>query len=254
LILPKDSSPAMTDLQTAPDKTVADTARAASQSAQVAQQRLNMVDSQVRPSDITDRRIIRAMGAVPREAFVPAALQAIAYMDNPVPLGAAARGRMLMEPRLFAKLLQLAEIPDGGRVLELGAGSGYGLAVMAAMGLKAHGVEDNADLANAARHALASVPGAAAAPPVLKVGPATAGLADAGPFDAILLSGSVADVPVALLDQLKSGGRLVAIVGAGPGGKATVWLRSGTAFGKREAFDAGAAPLPGFGKAASFVF
>jgi protein-L-isoaspartate(D-aspartate) O-methyltransferase len=242
----------MTDLQTAPDKTVVDTARAASW----AQQRLNMVDSQVRPSDITDRRIIRAMGAVPREAFVPATLQAIAYMDNPVPLGAAARGRTLMEPRLFAKLLQLAEIPDGGRVLELGAGSGYGLAVMVAMGLKAHGVEDNADLANAAREALAAAAplGAAATPPVLKVGPATAGLADAGPFDAILLSGSVADVPVALLDQLKSGGRLVAIVGAGPGGKATVWLRSGTAFGKREAFDAGAAALPGFGKAASFVF
>ncbi len=249
----------MTDLQTASANFTASQAQAATW----AQQRLNMVDSQVRPSDITDRRIIRAMGAVPREAFVPAALQAIAYMDNPVPLGAAARGRTLMEPRLFAKLLQLAEIPDGGRVLDVGAGSGYGLAVMAAMGLKAHGVEDNADLANAARAALAAtapqgaivsaLQGAAGTPPVLKVGPATAGLAVAGPFDAIIVSGSVADVPLALLDQLKSGGRLIAIVGAGPAGKATVWLRSGTTFGKREAFDAGAAPLPGFGKAASFA-
>jgi protein-L-isoaspartate(D-aspartate) O-methyltransferase len=251
LILTKDISRSMTALQTAP-------ATSPARAATFAQQRLNMVDSQVRPSDITDRRIIRAMGSVPREAFVPAALQAIAYMDNAVPLGPAARGRALMEPRLLAKLLQLAEIPDGGRILDVGFGTGYGLAVMAAMGLKVHGVEENADLAATARVALeaaspqASPEGSTA--PHMITGPASAGLADAGPYDAILVSGSVADVPKALLDQLKSGGRLVAIVGAGPGGKATVWTRSSTAFGKREAFDAGAAPLPGFRAAAGFVF
>jgi protein-L-isoaspartate(D-aspartate) O-methyltransferase len=255
LILTKDISRSMTALQTAP-------AISPARAATFTQQRLNMVDSQVRPSDITDRRIIRAMGSVPREAFVPAALQVIAYMDNAVPLGPAARGRALMEPRLLAKLLQLAEIPDGGRILDVGFGTGYGLAVMAAMGLKVHGVEENADLAATARVALeaaspqaspqASPEGSTA--PHMITGPASAGLADAGPYDAILVSGSVADVPKALLDQLKSGGRLVAIVGAGPGGKATVWTRSSTAFGKREAFDAGAAPLPGFRAAAGFVF
>ncbi len=242
----------MTDVPTAPAISRNDASRASSW----AQQRLNMVDSQVRPSDITDRRIIRAMGAVPREVFVPVHLQAIAYMDNPVPLGPVARGRTLIEPRLFAKLVQLAEIPDGGRVLEIGAGAGYGLAVLAAMGLKATGVEDNADLAVSARATLeTSLPeGTAATPPQLRTGALMAGAADAGPFDAIVLSGSVADVPAALLDQLKSGGRLVAVVGTGPSGKATVWLRTGTTYGAREAFDAAAAPLSGNAKAAQFVF
>jgi protein-L-isoaspartate(D-aspartate) O-methyltransferase len=198
-----------------------------------AAQRTNMVDSQVRPSDISDSRII-------------------AYMDNPVPLTRKAVGRVLMEPRLFAKLLQLAEIPDGGRVLEIGCGTGYGLAVLTAMGLTATGLEEDSDLVAAAQGALKQAAGAHA--PVVKSGPLMAGVADAGPFDAILMSGSVAEVPPALLDQLKSGGRLVAVLGTGPGGKATVWVRSGTSFGTRDAFDAGAAPLPGFRKAAGFVF
>ncbi len=239
----------MTDVQTAPAQTLpSELAPDVAHAETFAQQRLNMVDSQVRPSDITDRRIVRAMGVVPRQAFVPAALQAIAYMDNPVPLGRAARGRMLMEPRLFAKLLQLAEIPDGGRVLDVGAGTGYGLAVMAAMGLKAVGLEENADLAAVARTALGPTG------PQIKSAPLAAGAADAGPFDAIILSGSVPEVPAGLLDQLKSGGRLVAVLGTGPSGKAAFWLRSGTTYGKREVFDASAAALPGFSHAAGFVF
>jgi len=208
-----------------------------------------MVDSQIRPSDITDRRIIRAMGQVPRELFVPAAYRAIAYMDNPVVLARKPQMRALMEPRLFAKLVQLASIPDGGRVLEIGCGSGYGVAVLAAMGCKAIGLDENADLAGMAQGALAQ---AGTATPVLKSGPLTSGVPDDGPFDAIILSGSAASIPTALFDQLKSGGRLVAVLGTGPDAKATVWLRSGTETDAREAFDAAACPLPGFTKAAAF--
>ena len=214
-------------------------------------QRTNMVDSQVRPSDITDRRIIRAMGAVPREVFVPAGLKAIAYMDNALTLARTPVPRALMEPRLFAKLVQLAEIPDGGRVLEVGCGTGYGVAVLTAMGCKATGVEENAELAAEAQKALAAVGGTQ---PPIRIAALTKGAPDDGPFDAIILSGSVAQVPAALFDQLKAGGRLVAVVGAGPSGKATVWLRSGTTFDPRDAFDAGAAPLPGFARSAQFVF
>ena len=123
----------------------------------LAVQRLNMVDSQVRPSDITDRRIIRAMSSVPREAFVPAHLQSLAYTDNAVPLtrgSPAAPQRMLIEPRLFAKLVQLADVADGGRVLEIGCGTGYGVAVLAAMGCRAIGLENDIELIKLAERGL----------------------------------------------------------------------------------------------------
>ena len=221
-----------------------------------AMQRLNMLESQVRPSDITDRRILRAMASVPREVFVPDALKAIAYMDNPIMLDRAQPVRMLMEARLFAKLVQLAEIPDGGRVLEIGCGTGYGTAVLAAMGLKVFGLEENEALAALAKTntAQASVIAGATAIQV-KTGPLAAGLAGDGPFDAIICSGSVPSIPPALFDQLKNGARFVAVCGKGPSGKAMVWVRSGVTFSAREAFDAAAAPLPGCGRTEpAFVF
>jgi protein-L-isoaspartate(D-aspartate) O-methyltransferase len=242
----------MTDIASpAVPATAAETARTRTWAAQ----RLNMVDSQVRPSDITDRRIIRAMGQVPREQFVPPALQSIAYMDNPVPLGRGVGGRTLMEPRLLAKLLQLAELPDTGRVLEVGTGTGYGVAVLAAMGFKAIGVEEAPELAERAGLALAglSKPANGASAPVLRTGPLTRGAPDDGPFDAIILGGSIAEIPGTLFDQLKAGGRLVAVRGTGANGKATVWTRSGTTFAARDAFDASAAPLLGFVKVAAFA-
>lgn len=209
-----------------------------------------MVDSQVRPSDITDRRIIRAMLAVPREEFVPAPYKAIAYMDNPIVVDRGPPARALVEPRLLAKLIQLAEIPDGGRVLEVGCGTGYGTAVLAAMGCMAFGLEENAALATQAREAIAK----SGVRAEIKAGSIGAGLAADGPFDAIVLSGSVPAVPPALFDQLKSGARLVAVTGNGPGSKARVWIRTGTTFASRDAFDATAAVLPGFEAKRGFVF
>ena len=211
-------------------------------------QRLNMVDSQVRPSDITDRRILRAMGTVPREDFLPAALKSIAYMDNPIILDRTSQPRVLLEPRLFAKLIQLAEIPDGGRVLEIGCGTGYGLAVLSAMGCKAFGLDENAVMCDLARQSNATIAAQ------IKTGPLPAGLAVEGPFDAIIFAGSIPAIPHGLFDQLKNGARLVAVTGAPPASKATVWVRSGMRHAARDAFDATAAPLPGFSQPAQFVF
>jgi protein-L-isoaspartate(D-aspartate) O-methyltransferase len=217
-------------------------------------QRLNMVESQVRPSDVTDRRIIRAMLAVPREAFVPQSLVSLAYMDAAVPLstaGDARQRRHLLAPRAFAKLVQAAEIDDTATVLDVGCASGYSTAVLARIAARVVGLEADKALADMARRVLARL-GVANAEVV--EGALSGGVPAAAPFDAILLNGAVPAVPQALLQQLEDGGSLVAIVTDGLLCRARVWRRSGTAFADRAAFEAGAEPLPGFAAPAGFVF
>ena len=122
-------------------------------------QRLNMVESQVRPSDVTDRRIIKAMLEVPREKFVPAALASMAYMDEPVPL-AARNGsgiRYMLAPRTFAKLVQLAEIDPEAVVLDVGCAAGYSTAVLARLAKRVVAVESDKDLAEQARRLLGGI-------------------------------------------------------------------------------------------------
>jgi protein-L-isoaspartate(D-aspartate) O-methyltransferase len=219
----------------------------------VSLQRLNMVESQVRPSDVTDRRIIRAMGQVPREAFVPEHLKSVAYMDEAVPLMLDAGGRptrQLIPARVLAKLLQAADLPANGIVLDAGCGSGYSTAVLAKVVRRVAAVEPDAALAEKARLTLAAqgVDNA-----VVTHGPITGGNATESPFDVILVGGAVPEIPRALLDQLKDGGRLIAIVTSGRAGKATVCIRSGMTFDTRDVFDAFAMPLPGFAKKAEFA-
>jgi protein-L-isoaspartate(D-aspartate) O-methyltransferase len=216
------------------------------------QQRINMVESQVRPSDVTDRRIIRAMLEVPREVFVPAGLDALAYMDEAVTVTAHADGhapRTLLAPRTFAKLVQLAGIEPGERVLDVGCATGYSTAILARLAGSVIAVEADAALAACAAEALRQL-GVENAEIVR--GPLETGAPAKAPFDAIVLQGAVAEVPQALLDQLGDGGRLVGILADGPFGRAQVWRRTGKAFDARPAFDAGAAPLPGFARKAEF--
>jgi protein-L-isoaspartate(D-aspartate) O-methyltransferase len=215
-----------------------------------ARQRTNMVENQILTSDVTDRRILQAMGSLPRERFVPAAWADLAYMDEAVPQSAS--GRMLMAPRVFAKLLQLAEIGDGNRVLDVGCGSGYSTAVLAKIAKSVVGLESDARLAEEARLNAAALGLANAA---IVEGALPAGAASDGPFDAIVLEGSIAIVPEALLDELKDGGRLVAVVcGEGGLGKATIWRRLGRSYDQWTAFDAAAPKLPGFEPALAFTF
>jgi protein-L-isoaspartate(D-aspartate) O-methyltransferase len=216
-------------------------------------QRLNMVESQVRPSDVTDRRLIRALGAVARETYVPDKAALVAYMDGPVPLTSDAQGRPLRElmaPRTFAKLAQAADLDADDVVLVAGCGAGYSLAVLAQVVRRVIGVEPDAGLADRARSRLAvdGITGAA-----VQTGPIAGGSASESPFDAIIVEGAVGDIPKSLLDQLKDGGRLVAIVGNRAGGKAVVWTRAGQTYGHRDVFDAGASILPGFERAATFA-
>jgi protein-L-isoaspartate(D-aspartate) O-methyltransferase len=216
-------------------------------------QRLNMVESQVRPSDVTDRRLIRAMGQIPRELYVPAALRPVAYMDSPVPLVTDQAGRAmryLLAPRTFAKLAQAADIPIDGVVLDAGCGMGYSTAVLACVARRVIGLEPDATLAEQARAALQQ---AGIANATVVTGPIAGGNASEGPFDAIIINGAVSAVPRSLLDQLKDGGRLVAITGTSVAGKAVVWTRAGSTFDSRDVFDASAALLPGFEQAHVFA-
>ena len=219
-------------------------------------QRLNMVESQVRPSDVTDRRIIKAMLDVPREAFVPAALASIAYMEEPVPVTGETNNRVeaarhLLAPRTFAKLVQLAQIDDDSVVLDVGCATGYSTAVLAKIAARVVAVESDKLLADMAAQTLKTLGLGNAS---VTVGPLGGGAPDERPYDVIILNGSVPAVPDALLDQLKEGGRLVAVIADGALSRAHITLRSRETFDSRPAFEAAAARLPGFDKPVGFVF
>jgi protein-L-isoaspartate(D-aspartate) O-methyltransferase len=219
----------------------------------VAMQRQNMVESQVMTSDVTDRRIIQAMLRLPRERFVPAPMSALAYIDEPVAIsgsaGASGR-RWLLAPRALGKLLQLADVNEGGRVLDVGCGTGYATAILGAMAGSVVGLECSEELAEAARTNLAAL---AITNVSIVVGDLPGGCPDKAPFDVIFIGGAIAIEPDRLFSQLKDGGRLVAITLQEGLGRATVWRRLGRSFDSRVAFDASAAILPGFDKAVEFV-
>ena len=220
----------------------------------VAEQRANMVDNQIRPSDVTDRRLLSAMQETPRERFVPPQLVSIAYIDEDVPLNTPAPGaesRWLMAPRVLAKLLQLAEISQEDQVLDVGVGSGYSAALLGKLASSVIALEVDAALAKEATAALKAL---AIDNVEVVTGELAAGCPDRAPFDVIILGGSIEVPPDALLDQLKDGGRLVAVVGQDTLGQAAIWRRLGRSFDRWNAFDAAAKPLPGFQPIPAFVF
>jgi protein-L-isoaspartate(D-aspartate) O-methyltransferase len=218
-----------------------------------AQQRTNMVESQILTSDVTDRRILRAMGELPRERFVPADYAAVAYIDEAVPVEDKPRGdarRWLMAPRSFAKLLQLADIGEDARVLDVGTGTGYSAAVLGRIAKTVIALDCDEKLAAATRKNLAAL----GLDNVRVVeGPLADGCVDEGPYDAIVLGGSVSEPLATLLDQLKDGGRLVGIIGQAGLGKAVIWRRLGRSLDRWTAFDAAAPALPGFETARVFA-
>jgi protein-L-isoaspartate(D-aspartate) O-methyltransferase len=208
--------------------------------------RRNMVDGQVRTADVTDLRIISAMLDVPREAFLPPSKAALAYLDLDVPLG---NGRCLMKPMVLAKLIHAADIAGSDRVLDAGCVTGYAAAVLGRIAGQVVALEQDAGFAQAARSALAALPNV-----TVQSGPLTEGWAASGPYDAIVVEGATEFAPEALLRQLKDGGRLVCVLGSGPGAKAMLYRRSGQDSGGRVIFDAAAQLLPGFVKPPQFAF
>lgn len=210
-----------------------------------------MVDGQVRTNDVTDLRLQGAMLDVPRETFVPPARRPIAYLDVDVPFDGTVGPRALIKPMLFAKLAQAAEIAATDKVLDAGCTSGYGAAVLARLAERVVALEQDAGLATLARRALADC-GVDNA--VVVTGELTAGWPEDTPYDVILLEGAIDVVPEALLRQLGDGGRLIAVVGSRPMGKAMRYRSHAGHITAQSLFDAAAPLLPGFAKPAEFVF
>jgi protein-L-isoaspartate(D-aspartate) O-methyltransferase len=211
-----------------------------------AQARRTMVDCQVRPSDVTDLRIIAALLEVPREQFVAPSRRAIAYLDLDLPV-AEGSSRALLKPMVFAKLLQAAEISETDRVLDVGCATGYSAAVLAKLAGIVVAIEEDPALARVATENLGA--GVAVAG-----GPLNAGWQADAPYDVILLEGASEVRPDRLLAQLKDGGRLVAVIGSAPLGKATLYRKVSGQITALALFDAAAPLLPGFAKTPAFVF
>ena len=213
-----------------------------------AAQRIAMVESQLRTNDVTDPRILKAMGDVPRERFVPPALSAVAYMEGCVPLG---KGRALLDPRSFGKLVQLAEVSSRDRALDVGCLTGYSTAVLSRLAAHVVGLEQDSDVKPTAQTTLAAFGTANAE---IVQGALDRGCPDKAPFDVIVVNGMIEVSPDDLFAQLGPGGRLVAVVRDGAAGHACLFLKHDGALGERVAFDAQVPLLPGFAKAAGFVF
>ena len=210
-----------------------------------------MVDGQVRTADVTEPRLIGAMLEVPRERFVSDDRAALAYLDLDLPVSDSAPGRRLLKPMVLAKLIQLAEIGEHDRVLDVGGGTGYAAALLARLAGQVVALEQDPNLARYASAALA----AAGVPNVKTVtGTLTQGVPADGPYDVILLEGATEVAPEPLLRQLRNNGRLVCVMGAGAGGKAVLYRAIDGDFSGHAAFEANAPLLPGFAKQPTFVF
>lgn len=212
-----------------------------------ATRRVMMVDTQVRPSDVTKFPIIDAMLSVPREVYVPRDRREAAYVGENVQI---APGRVMLDPRTLAKLLDALDLQPEDLVLDLGCGLGYSAAVIARLAHTVVAVEEDADLAADAQRTL-SDEGVDNA--VVVAGALAAGAAKHGPYDAITLQGGVEAVPDTLVAQLKEGGRIAAIFMDGPLGTARIGIRRDGRIIWRNAFNAAAPVLAGFEKGRGFV-
>ena len=213
--------------------------------------RTKMVDNQIRTTDVTSHSVLSAFFSVPREAFVPERKKALAYIDTDIALSDAEGGRYLMEPSPLAKLLQFAEIAKSDSVLEIGSGTGYGAALLAHIATQVVALESDDALAATAKDTLTSL---GLSTVTVVTGPLEAGYPKLAPFDVIFIHGAVETVPPALLDQLKDGGRLVAVVGYGNASRAKLFLREGARTSERLGFNTAVKALPGFRLAKEFVF
>jgi protein-L-isoaspartate(D-aspartate) O-methyltransferase len=210
--------------------------------------RRNMVLSQVRPDDVTDKRISNAMLDTPREKFIPAARRAAAYASDNVEI---APGRCLLAPRTFAKLAQMAEIAPDDLVLVIGCASGYSAAILSHLADTVVSLECDETLSNMQSDLLLELGVDNAA---VVTGSLQDGYPEQGPYNVIFVCGVVAELPDSLANQLKNGGRLVGIFDDGGVGRAKIYRKTGHGIGCLTQFDAAAPVLPGFEPVSGFVF
>src|SRR5690349_11294725 len=211
--------------------------------------RRNMVESQIRTNKVTHEALLAALASVPRERFVPAERSQVAYVDDDIALGG---GRYLMEPMIFARLVQEANPVPADNALIVGSATGYSAAVLAPLVKSVTALESDPALAARGREQFARliVIGATQVE-----GPLTQGWVRGSPYSLILLEGSAETIPQALFDQLADGGRLMAVISSGGGvGRAVLHTKRADVLSHRPLFDAAINPLPGFQPQPGFVF
>lgn len=219
-----------------------------------AEARSLMVEGQVRTFDVADLRVLAALLQVPRERFVPADRQGLAYLDRDIDVCESERTgtpRFILKPAVLAKLIQSAAVGAGDHVLDVGCASGYSSAVLSGLAATVVAIEEDGDLAATARKTLSAL---GASNVTCVTGALVQGASAQAPFDVILLNGSTEVVPKALIEQLNDGGRLVCVLGHSPIGKATIFRRNFGHVTRQPLFDVVAPVLPGFAKPTEFAF
>ena len=215
------------------------------------QARFNMIEQQIRPWEVLDPQVLALLSTVHREDFVPLAHKALAFVDMEIPLGTAP-DQVMLAPRVQARLLQDLAVQKTDKVLDIGTGSGFMAALLGHQAASVLSLEIDAQLATQAQ---ANLQKAGMTNVTVRQADGSQGAAADGPFDVILLNGSVAEVPAALLQQLTVGGRLAAIVGDEPMMRATVITRTGqNSWTTTEPWDCNAPRLRGFAEPSRFTF
>ena len=213
------------------------------------QARFNMVEQQIRPWDVLDQRVLDAIAALPRDAFVPDDFRQLAYADVEVPIG---EGEVMMAPKLEARMLQALRLRPTDRVLEVGTGSGFVTALLARLAAHVLSVERLEALSRRAAEQLAAQ---GIENVTLQVGDGRSGWPEGGPFDAIAVTGSLPTLDETLTRQLAPGGRLFVVVGSPPVMEALLLTRVGEADWARESlFETDLPPLRGLPPRERFVF
>jgi protein-L-isoaspartate(D-aspartate) O-methyltransferase len=213
-----------------------------------------MVDSQLRTFDVNDLAVLEVFDEIPRERFVPAGRESLAYMDQAIAVSEGidtGERRFMLPPMVLARMIQSLAIGRGTKVLDVACGLGYSSALLARLGASVVALESSERIADEARRRLAAC---RAEGVMIAVDPLEHGYRDAAPYDAILVNGAVEMRPQELLDQLADAGRLVCVEGRGRAAKVMLYMRAGQAFGARPLFDAAAPLLAGFQAEPGFVF
>jgi len=210
--------------------------------------RQHMIDCQLRPNEVNNERIIEAISSVNRENFVPKNLNGVAYLDDDIPVG---KGRYIMGPMVFARLIDAADVKKDDLVLDIGCATGYSSAVLGRLAEAVVAVEEEESLVEAALNILAKESCDNVA--VVK-GPLVEGLAEQGPYDLIFINGMIDQLPHAITDQIAEGGRLICILNDKGIGKATYVTCENGLVGQRILFDATIPSLSSFDKEKKFTF
>ncbi|TDI61444.1 MAG: protein-L-isoaspartate O-methyltransferase [Alphaproteobacteria bacterium] len=210
--------------------------------------RTHMVDGQLLPNKVLDRQVIDAMSDIPREEFLPKALRSVAYVDEDLKV---AEGRYLMEPMVFARMVQEAKIQPEDAVLDIGCLTGYSSAVLSRMANVVMCLEEDEAMAERANKILVEK---SADNAVVVTGSLAEGYAAQGPYDVIIIEGCVGAVPQFIIDQLAEGGRLLTVELVDGVGVASMYTCYHGDIGVQRLFDASSPLLPGFEPVTEFQF